>query len=99
VIPASTPASPPSAVIVSASTRNWSRMSRRRAPTARRMPISRVRRCHGPMNLLAAISPPDTAGAILECLGPPARSSPVAPARREVVPARLIDPAPEWSDD
>ena len=36
----------------------------------------------GPGELLAAIHPPDTAGAILECLGLPARPPPVAPARR-----------------
>ena len=30
-------------------------------------------RCHGPMKILAGIHPPDTAGAILECLGLPAR--------------------------
>ena len=32
-------------------------------------------RCHGPMRILAAIYPPDTAGAILECLGLPARNA------------------------
>lgn len=35
---------------------------------------------------LAAFQPPDTAGAILECLGLPARPPPVVPARR-VAPA------------
>ena len=54
-------------------------------------------RCHGPMKILAAIHPPDTAGAILECLGLPARPPPLAPLRR--APARLFDPAPDWSDD
>ena len=39
-------------------------------------------RCHGPMRILAAIHPPDTAGAILKCLGLPARPPPVAPPRR-----------------
>jgi hypothetical protein len=38
-------------------------------------------RCHGPMRILAALHPPDTAGSILECLGLPARPPPVAPAR------------------
>ena len=37
------PIRPPSSDRVSASTRNWARMSRPRAPTALRMPISRVR--------------------------------------------------------
>ena len=41
-------------------------------------------RCHGPMKILAAIHPPDTAGAILECLGLPARPPPVVSARRVV---------------
>jgi hypothetical protein len=54
-------------------------------------------RCHGPMKILAAIHPPDTAGAILECLGLPARPPPVAPARR-VAPA-LFEPDTEWSRD
>ena len=54
-------------------------------------------RCHGPMKILAAILPPDTAGAILECLGLSARPPPLAPPRRAA--ARLFDPAPDWSDD
>ena len=54
-------------------------------------------RCHGPMRILAAIHPPDTAGAILECLGLPARSPPVAPARRAAAP--LFEPAPDWFRD
>ena len=54
-------------------------------------------RCHGPMKILAAIHPPDTAGAILECLGLPARSPPVAPARRAAAP--LFEPAPDWFRD
>ena len=37
------PMSPPSSDRVRASTRNWARMSRPRAPMALRMPISRVR--------------------------------------------------------
>ena len=52
-------------------------------------------RCHGPLKILAAIHPPDTAGAILECLGLPARAPPVAPARR-VAPAL---PDTDWSRD
>ena len=54
-------------------------------------------RCHGPMKILAAILPLDTAGAILECLGLSARPPPLAPPRRAA--ARLFDPAPDWSDD
>jgi hypothetical protein len=54
-------------------------------------------RCHGPMKILAAIHPPDTAGAILACLGLPARPLPVAPARRSAVP--LFEPDPDWSGD
>jgi hypothetical protein len=54
-------------------------------------------RCHGPMKILAAIHPPDTAGAILACLGLPARPPPVAPARRSAAP--LFEPDPDWSRD
>jgi hypothetical protein len=54
-------------------------------------------RCHGPMKILAAIHPPDTAGAILECLGLPARPPPVAPARR--VAAALFESDTDWSRD
>ena len=35
----------------------------------------------GPMRILAAIHPPETTVAILECLGLPARAPPIAPAR------------------
>jgi hypothetical protein len=49
------------------------------------------------MRILAAIHPPDTAGAILECLGPPARPPPVAPARRAAAP--LFEPDPDRSSD
>ena len=41
--PAATPTSPPTRESVIASTRNWARMWRLRAPTAMRRPISRVR--------------------------------------------------------
>jgi len=54
-------------------------------------------RCHGPMRILSAIHPPDTAGTILECLGLAARPPPPAPPRRAA--ARLFDPAPDWPDD
>src|SRR6266545_3055800 len=40
--PSPTPAAPPRNAIANEVTRNWKRMSRRRAPTARRTPISRV---------------------------------------------------------
>jgi hypothetical protein len=50
------------------------------------------------MKILAAIHPPDTAGAILECVGLPARAPPLAPARR--VAALLFEPDPDdWSCD
>ncbi len=54
-------------------------------------------RCHGPMKIFAAIHPPDTAGAILECLGLPARPPPLAPARRAA--AALFEPDTDWSTD
>ena len=41
--PSATPMAPPMVASVVASIRNWPRMSRGRAPTARRRPISRVR--------------------------------------------------------
>ena len=41
--PSTMPKRPPITLNTVASTRNWSRMSRRLAPTALRMPISRVR--------------------------------------------------------
>src|SRR6266576_166403 len=41
--PAASPASPPSSESVSASAKNWRRMALREAPSALRMPISRVR--------------------------------------------------------
>jgi hypothetical protein len=49
-------------------------------------------RCHArPMRILAAIHPPETTRAILECLGLPARPPPVAPARPEEDERLLID--------
>src|SRR4029434_10442 len=42
-MPSVTPTRPPMSESVTASTRNWPRMCRRRAPTAMRRPISRVR--------------------------------------------------------
>src|SRR5213076_1722242 len=42
-MPRTTPAAPPTRLSAVASTRNWKRMWRARAPTARRTPISRVR--------------------------------------------------------
>jgi hypothetical protein len=48
------------------------------------------------MKILAAIHPPDTAGAILECLGLPARPPPVASARRVV---GLFESDTDWSRD
>ena len=41
--PSAVPTAPPSAATIDDSMRNWSRMVRRRAPSARRTPISRVR--------------------------------------------------------
>ena len=40
-------------------------------------------RCRGPMRILGAIHPPDTASAILACMGLPVRAPPRAPARRD----------------
>ena len=42
-MPSTTPSTPPAPESMTGSTRNWTTMSRRRAPRARRMPISRVR--------------------------------------------------------
>jgi hypothetical protein len=39
--------------------------------------------CGGRMRILAAIHPPETAQAILSCLGLPERAPPIAPARNE----------------
>jgi hypothetical protein len=49
-------------------------------------------RCHEPMTILAVIHTPDTAGAIPECLGFPARPPPVAPARRRLSVPRPSQP-------
>ena len=38
-------------------------------------------RCAGRMRILAAIHPPETAQAILACLGLPERAPPIAPPR------------------
>ncbi len=43
------------------------------------------------MGILSAIHPPDATRAILECLGLPARASPMAPARLE---PEFLEPAP-----
>jgi hypothetical protein len=49
-------------------------------------------RCQArPMRILAAIHPPDTTRAILECLGLPARPPPIAPARLEEEETLLFD--------
>ena len=45
--PSPSPLPPPSRATVTASARNWVRISRSRAPTARRRPISRVRSVTG----------------------------------------------------
>jgi hypothetical protein len=37
--------------------------------------------CGGPMRILAAIHPPDTTRAMLECLELPSRAPPIDPAR------------------
>jgi hypothetical protein len=51
-------------------------------------------RCGGSMRILAAIHPPETARAILECLSLPTRAPPIDPARRHEVeeeePAYLL---------
>ena len=43
--------------------------------------------CGGRLRILAAIHPPDTTQAILECLGLPSRAPPLASARIESTPA------------
>jgi hypothetical protein len=40
-------------------------------------------RCEGRMKILAAIHPPDTTRAILECVGLPACPPPIRPARAD----------------
>ena len=42
-LPSTIPSTPPTDVSAAASVRNWNNTSRRRAPSARRTPISRVR--------------------------------------------------------
>jgi len=52
-------------------------------------------RCRGPMRILAAINPPETASAILGCLGLPVRAPPLALARRDDdFDGEVADPAP-----
>jgi len=60
--------------------------------------VLECRRCHGPMKSLAAIHPPDTAGAILEYLGLAARPPPLGSPPR-AAGARLFDPDSDWSRD
>ena len=45
--------------------------------------------CGGRMRIIASIHPPDTTRKILDCLGLPSRSPPVAPARASLI-------APDW---
>ena len=65
------PAMPPTALSVSASARNCSRTSRRRAPTARRTPISRVRSLTATSMMFMMPTPPTTS----ETAAMPARSA------------------------
>ena len=59
------PSNPPTAVSVAASTRNWNRISARVAPSALRMPISRVRSVTD--TIMIAITPmPPTRSATLD---------------------------------
>ncbi len=46
-------------------------------------------RCQDPMKIPAAIHPPDTTRAILECVGLPARPPPIQPARADPDQDRL----------
>ena len=48
-------------------------------------------RCSGPMRILAAIHPPETTRAILECLELPSRSPPIEPARCDEIASELTD--------
>jgi hypothetical protein len=50
------------------------------------------------MRILAAIHPPDTVGALLECLGLSARPPPLAPPRR-TTGERRFDPDSDSSRD
>ena len=58
--PTMSPMTPPMRLITTASTRNWTTMSRRVAPTARRTPISRVRSRTVTSITLATPMPPTT---------------------------------------
>jgi len=49
------------------------------------------------MWILAAIYPPDTAGAILRRIGLPARAPPVASVRHAAGELRLLELEPDWS--
>ena len=59
-MPSATPASPPPSESITASARNWRRMSFFCAPSARRMPISRVRSMTETSMMLAMTMPPTT---------------------------------------
>jgi len=48
------------------------------------------------MRILAAIHPPETARAILECLALPSRAPPIEPARRDEVEQEVL---PELVED
>lgn len=79
----------PSIPVASASAPAWPDAARARR-LAWAEPMKRVfaidvlecPRCRGPMRILAAIHPPETAAAILACLVLPVRAPPLAPARR-----------------
>ena len=67
------PMSPPRSESVRASTRNWARMSRPRAPTALRMPISRVRSRTETSMMFMIPMPPTTSE--IEAMPPSSRVS------------------------
>jgi hypothetical protein len=48
--------------------------------------------CGGPLRILAAIHPPDTTRAILDCLGLPSHPPPTLAARPDPAPSA----PPEW---
>jgi hypothetical protein len=84
-IPAATPARPPNSETRTASTRNWTMMSLRRAPTAFRIPISRVR------------SVTETGMMFITPI-PPTRSEIAATSPSRVVKTLLLD-ADAWRID
>ena len=82
-MPSAMPVRPPSRQSMTASIRNWLRMSRRRAPTAWRRPISRVRSVTETSMMFMMPMPPTT-------------SDTEATAARNRAPIGPLPPAPPW---